>query len=142
VTTTKALALVGSEVEGVARAGGAALVGVVAVSGGVPGEFAGFPRAVVAAVPLSRGVVATCVTAPTRIYAYHYRVVNAVLDSVACRLASFLESRGYATLAVPASQIVDRDRVVGSVSHPRLARLAGLGFVGRHNLLVTPRCGW
>lgn len=141
MAATKGVDIAGSEVEGVARGGGAALVGVAAVSGGVPGEFAGFPRAVVAAVPLSRGVVATCVTAPTRIYAYHYRVVNAALDNVACRLASFLESRGYATLAVPASQIVDRDRVVGSVSHPRLAQLAGLGFVGRHNLLVTPRFG-
>lgn len=141
MAATKALALVRSEVEGVARAGGAALVGVAAVGEGVPEEFAGLGRAVVAAVALSRGVVETCVTAPTRIYGYHYRVVNAALDNVACRVASFLESRGYATLAVPASQVVDWDRVLGSVSHPRLAQLAGLGFVGRHNMLVTPRFG-
>jgi epoxyqueuosine reductase QueG len=128
-------------VEEVARAGGAALVGVAAVGEGVPEEFAAMPRAVVAAVPLSRGVVETCVTAPTRIYSYHYRVVNAALDNIACRVASFLESRGHVTLAVPASQIVDWEIVMGAVSHQRLAQLAGLGFVGRHNLLVTRQFG-
>ena len=141
MAAAKGVELVRSEVEGVARAGGAALVGVAAVEEGVPEEFAGLPRAVVAAVPLSRGVLRTCVTAPTRIYGYHYRVVNAALDNVACRVASFLENRGHVTLAVPASQVVDWDRVAGAVSHPRLAQLAGLGFVGRHNMLVTPQFG-
>lgn len=130
-----------SEVEAVARAGGAALVGVADVRAGVPEEFALYPRVIVAGVVLSRGVVATCASEPTRAYAYHYHVVNAALDNVACRTASFLESRGYATLAVPASQIVDWDRRVGAVSHPRLAQLAGLGFIGRHNILVAPRFG-
>ena len=36
---------------------------------------------------------------------------------------------------------MDWDRVLGAVSHPRLAQLAGLGFVGRHNMLVTPQFG-
>jgi len=130
-----------SEVEQAARAGGAALVGVAAVPGGVPAPFGRFSRAVVVGVALSRGVLATCVTEPTRIYAYHYRVVNAALDNIACRLASFLESRGYGTLAVPASQVVDWDRVAGAVSHSRLAQLAGLGFIGRHHMVVTREFG-
>jgi epoxyqueuosine reductase len=128
-------------VEQVAREGGAALVGVAGVPGGVPAPFGDLPRAVVVGVPLSGGVLATCVAEPTRIYAYHYRVVNAALDNIACRVASFLEERGYATLAVPASQVVDWDRVVGAVSHPRLAQLAGFGFIGRHNMVVTREFG-
>ncbi len=141
MATTTAVNLDRSEVERIARAGGAALFGVAAVSGAVPAPFRDYPRVVVAAVPLSRGVVATCVKEPTRLYAYHYRVVNAALDGIACRLASFLESRGHETLAVPASQVVDWERVAGAVSHTRLAELAGLGFIGRHNLLVTRAFG-
>ncbi len=141
MSVTDAVAVTRSEVEAVARAGGAALVGVADVPGGVPEEFALYPRAVVAGVVLSRGVVATCASEPTRVYGHHYRVVNAALDNVACRTASFLESRGCATLAVPASQIVDWERLTGAVSHPRLAQLAGLGFIGRHNILVAPRFG-
>ncbi|NIT35789.1 MAG: hypothetical protein GTN49_04710 [candidate division Zixibacteria bacterium] len=141
MATTTAVNLDRADVERIARAGGAALVGVAAVSGGVPAPFRDYPRAVVAAVPLSRGVIATCVKEPTRLYAHHYRVVNAALDAIACRVASFLEGRGHETLAVPASQVVDWERVAGAVSHARLAQLAGLGFIGRHNLLVTPQFG-
>jgi epoxyqueuosine reductase len=130
-----------SELDEAARAGGAALVGVADVAGAAPPPFDAYARAVVAAIPLSRGVLATCRTEPTRIYAYHYRVVNAALDNVACRLASLLERAGCDTLAVPASQIEDWEELRGAVSHVRLAHLAGLGFVGRHNMLVTPQFG-
>lgn len=130
-----------SELDEAARAGGAALVGVANVPGAVPPPYGAYARAIVAAIPLSRGILATCQTEPTRIYAHHYRVVNAALDNVACRLASLLEGRGCDTLAVPASQITDWDELRGAVSHVRLARLAGLGFVGRHNLLVTRQFG-
>jgi epoxyqueuosine reductase QueG len=128
-------------VERAARDGGAALFGVAAVPSGVPAPFGDYPFAAVAAMPLSRGVLATCVTEPTRLYAYHYRVVNAALDNIACRMVALLEDGGYRTLAVPASQFVDWERMLGAVSHIRLAQLAGLGFVGRHRLLVTPRFG-
>ena len=67
--------------------------------------------------------------------------IAAALDNVACRIVAMLEGEGYRTLAVPASQLVDWDLLTGAVSHIRLARLAGLGYVGRHNLLVTPRFG-
>lgn len=130
-----------SELDETARAGGAALVGVADVPGTAPPPYRAYARAVVAAVPLSRGILATCQTEPTRLYAHHYRVVNAALDNIACRLASLLECRGCETLAVPASQIVDWEELRGAVSHVRLAQLAGLGFIGRHNLLVTPRFG-
>jgi epoxyqueuosine reductase QueG len=127
--------------EAAAREGGAALLGVAAVPEETPAPFGAYPRAVVAAIPLSRGVLATCQTEPSRLYAYHYRVINAALDHVASRLVSLLEGRGWETLAVPASQIVDWDELRGAVSHVRLAQLAGLGFVGRHNMLVTPAFG-
>ena len=130
-----------SELDEAARAGGAALVGVADVPAGVPPPCRAYARAVVAAVPLSRGVLATCQTEPSHIYAHHYRVVNAALDNVACRLVSLLESRGCETMAVPASQIVDWDELRGAVSHARLAQLAWLGFIGRHNMLVTPEFG-
>jgi epoxyqueuosine reductase len=125
----------------IARRGGAPLLGVAAVTADVPGGFRRFARAVVCAMPLSRGVLATCGREPTRVYAYHYRAVNAALDNIACRLAAHLESSGFETFAVPASQITSWDGLTGAVSHVRLAVRAGLGFLGRNNLLVTPAFG-
>jgi len=127
--------------EDAARAAGAVLFGVAAVPPETPAPFRSYPRAAVAALPLSRGVLATCVREPSRAYACHYRAVNAALDHVATRVAAFLEREGFATYAVPASHIADWDRMLGAVSHVRLAVRAGLGFVGKNNLLVTPAFG-
>jgi epoxyqueuosine reductase QueG len=44
-------------------------------------------------------------------------------------------------LPVPASQILDWDRLLGHLSHRAMAERAGLGWRGRNNLLVNPRFG-
>jgi epoxyqueuosine reductase QueG len=78
---------------------------------------------------------------PTKIYFHHYRTVNAFLDQVALGVSGILESRGYGALPVPASQIIDWEKQEGHVSHKKIGELAGLGFIGRNNLLVNPGIG-
>ena len=78
---------------------------------------------------------------PTRTYQYHYRQVNLLLDQIGLRLTSYLQQIGSRTFPVPSSQVVHWDRLVGHVSHKMIGRLAGLGWIGRNNLLVNPRYG-
>lgn len=124
-----------------ARAAGATVAAIAALPAGIPPAFQDYNRAVVAAVALSRGVLAGCRREPTRAYAYHYRAVNALLDGIAVRVAAFLESGGFRTEAIPASQLLDWENLTGALSHVRLGVAAGLGFIGRNNLLVAPRFG-
>ncbi len=123
-----------------ALSAGAVLFGVAAR---YPGDwnFPGYPRAVSVGAVLSRGVLETVKDRPTGIYAYHYRTVNALLDQVAARIVAYIEAAGRRSVHIPASQIIDWERLVGQVSHRELARRAGLGFIGRNNLLVNPRFG-
>ncbi len=79
--------------------------------------------------------------APTPLYFHHYRQVNAFLDRGALLLASFIQDLGYRALPIAASQIVDWERQRGHVSHKAIGRLAGLGWIGRNNLLVNPEYG-
>lgn len=79
--------------------------------------------------------------APTKIYYHHYRQLNIALDQMAFRVSNFIHSKGYKALPVPASQIIDWERQEGHLSHKDVARLAGLGFIGRNNLLVNPELG-
>jgi epoxyqueuosine reductase len=119
---------------------GAALFGVAPLP--LDGEgFGGYPRAVSVGAVLSRGVLDTIDDTPTRIYAYHYRTINTFLDQTAARVVSYIEQAGFKSLHVPASQIVDWENLAGRISHKEIGRLAGLGFIGRNNLLVTPRFG-
>jgi len=79
--------------------------------------------------------------APTSIYYHHYRQANIELDRMAFRLTGLMQRRGYKALPVPASQIIDWEKQKGYLSHKRIGELAGLGFIGRNNLLVNPDLG-
>jgi epoxyqueuosine reductase QueG len=90
---------------------------------------------------LSEAVLKTIQGAPNQIYYFHYQRVNQLMDQVALKLTSYIQERGYQALPIPSSQVIDWTRQLGSVSHREIARLAGLGWYGRNNLLVNPRFG-
>lgn len=112
-------------------------------------QLAGFPEqvsdslpmAVVIGLRVSRAVLSTLEDGPNLLYFHHYRQINAQLDRAATAIAAEIERQGASALPVPASQVVDWERMTGQVSHKAIARLAGLGWRGRNNLLVTPQLG-
>jgi epoxyqueuosine reductase len=99
------------------------------------------PLAVVIALRVSRAVLSTLEDGPNLLYFHHYRQINAQLDRAATRISAEIERRGCLALPIAASQIVDWEKMTGQVSHKAIARLAGLGWQGRNNLLVTPQLG-
>jgi epoxyqueuosine reductase len=107
---------------------------------------AGFPRAVSMGIILPHAVVDQlrdltdpAVTATYRHVAYD--VVNIRLDLIASEVSSILQRDGYRVIPVPASKRVDDQRICGIFSHKLAARLAGLGWIGKSCLLVTPEAG-
>jgi len=81
-----------------------------------------------------------CAVAMT--YRHHaYDVMNQRLDHIASRLGGLLQHEGYTALPVAASQTVDETRLQGIFSHKMAAHLAGLGWIGKSCLLVTPQVG-
>jgi epoxyqueuosine reductase len=124
------------------------LLGVADVRGegealaGIPENVRGsLPMAVVIALRVSRAVLATLEDGPNLLYSHHYRQVNAQLDRAATTISAEIERQGCSALPVPASQVVDWQNMAGQVSHKAVARMAGLGWRGRNNLLVTPQLG-
>ncbi|MFH1368933.1 MAG: reductive dehalogenase domain-containing protein [Elusimicrobiota bacterium] len=90
---------------------------------------------------MSTGVLDTLTTAPNQVYYFHYQRVNMLLDQTALRITALIQKNGYCALPVPASQVVDWQKQYGTLSHREIARLAGLGWYGRNNLLVNPQYG-
>jgi epoxyqueuosine reductase len=78
---------------------------------------------------------------PTRLYFHHYRQLNFFLDRAAFLLSCYIQESGFQALPIPASQIIDWDRQRAHLSHKKVGYLAGLGFIGRSNLLVNPELG-
>ncbi len=106
-----------------------------------PETAARYDKAVVLGVPLSAAVLEEIVEGPTKLYYHHYRMVNLFLDQLALRTVRWIERSGSSALAVPASQITDWQNQKAHLSHKKMGELAGIGWLGRSNLLVHPRFG-
>ncbi|HYB20789.1 MAG TPA: hypothetical protein VEH09_07660 [Thermodesulfobacteriota bacterium] len=101
----------------------------------------GLDRAVSVAFHLSDRVLEDVADGPTRLYFFHYQRVNVLLDELGLKITNFIQSRGWSALPIPASQIIDWERQRAHVSHKHIAVRAGLGWIGRNNLLVSPQFG-
>lgn len=112
------------------------------------GEWLGvFPRAVSIGYRLQDGIVDELPehhreAVVARLYDFHvYRTVNDLLDETAYRVAAELQRAGFRAVAVPTSLSVDATGFKGALSHKLVARAAGLGWIGRSCLLISPSAG-
>jgi epoxyqueuosine reductase QueG len=98
-------------------------------------------QAICLGVMLSKAILSEIEEVPTKLYFHHYKIVNSFLDQAALKLCNIIQKKGYLALAIPATQIIDWDKNTAHLSHRRLGVLAGLGWIGRNNLLVNEKLG-
>ena len=107
--------------------------------------LSGFTRAVSLAVrladPVLDQILAQAEPRPTPLYSQHYQKVNALLDELALRTSLALQQAGGRALPLPASQVLDAERLTSYLSHKAVAVAAGLGWQGKSLLVVTPQYG-
>ncbi len=104
-------------------------------------EASQLPFAISIGVRLMRSVLNAIVNRPNQIYKTHYRQVNALLDYISELTAGFIQRRGYNAIPIAASFVIDWEKQNSHISHRHVAIAAGLGFLGRNNLLVHPEYG-
>ena len=98
-------------------------------------------QAICLGVRLSGSILEEITNAPTKLYFHHYRTVNALLDQAALKVCNYIQGKGYSAFPIPASQILDWENQKGHLSHKQIGILAGLGWLGRNNLLVNKKAG-
>jgi epoxyqueuosine reductase QueG len=114
----------------------------------VPEEFrpgAIIPRTktvIVIGIPVSLPALET---SPSIWYYEEYRTANALLDAGAHHIASFLNTRGFASTAIPRDGYghisILKDLPIAFFSHRHAAFLAGLGNFGINNVILTKQFG-
>ena len=84
-------------------------------------------------------------SAPSIWYREEYKTVNRLLDNYAWIIASLLNEHGHSSVSVPrdgyGSIRVLLKNPVAFFSHRHAAVLAGLGTIGRNNMVLTPGYG-
>lgn len=101
----------------------------------------GLERAISMAVRLSDNILEEIDDCPTKLYFHHYRSINMFLDQLALSMQHFIHKEGFTALPIPASQILDWEKQTAHLSHKKFAEEAGIGWVGRNNLIVSPQYG-
>jgi len=105
-----------------------------------------YPLAISVGFPLSPEVVDRIEDqediSALRNYGNHvYRMTSTLIDHAVSRLTLAVMQEGYRALPVPASHTLDTENLFGLFSHKIAANLAGLGWIGKSCLLVTPDRG-
>jgi len=104
----------------------------------------GFKNAITIVVKLANGVMDQLVDEPTHTYFSHYRAVNRLIDQISLRLCLYLESQGYKSMPIPASQSINgpnQEPYCSAFSRKTGAVLAGLGWIGKSALFVHRQYG-
>lgn len=120
---------------------GAALVGFADLAPLDEPARRGFPRAVSIGLALDPAIVAGIRNGPTDAYCDEYDRSNELLTAMAEEAARWLTAGGRRSEARPATHDWDRTTFRAPFSHKAAATLAGLGWIGRCDLLVTPQYG-
>ena len=98
-------------------------------------------KAISLGIMLSKTILEEIDNVPTQLYSHHYKTVNTLLDLIALKASYFIQKAGYKAISIPASQILDWQTHKAHLSHKEVACLAGLGWIGRNNLLVNKGLG-
>ncbi len=108
-------------------------------------HLAGYPRAVSLGIRLLDDVIdqlknhGDLVTIST--YRGLYTAVNSALDRASLLLAKRIQDEGFRAYPVPASSMLSNGKLEAAFSHKVAANLAGIGWVGKNCLLITPEYG-
>ena len=94
-----------------------------------------------AAVALPEEIVRSIPEGPTKEYREAYDVLNARLNGIVTAGADFLRQNGYRAFAQTTDAVVELDNYRTVLPHKTVATRAGLGWIGKCALLVTPEYG-
>lgn len=75
------------------------------------------------------------------LYQDTFTKVNNILNLKSTDIMNIIKKHGYDAINVDSSYIIPGENFVGEISHKLVANLAGLGWIGKSALLITPQYG-
>jgi len=122
---------------------GASEVGFADLSAVEDGPSAEFDRGISIIAALDPDIIRDIAISPSLQYCEEYQRINDLLNEIGSETVKFLNSSGFRACTAPSTS---RDYLPGKFlvapfSHKKAATLAGLGWIGKNDLLVTRKYG-
>ena len=118
---------------------GGEVVGIGDVSVGLPPELKGLSTAI------SLALTHPVQQAAEPIYEYRYPEIEQRLELIQTKIAKQLRKEGWRFLVIPPDSSKQRDRLIAKIHplfpHKTAATCAGLGWIGKSGLLISPCYG-
>jgi epoxyqueuosine reductase len=124
------------------------IYGFARLAGLLPANFSDYPCGISIGRKLDDGILDGVRDAPTLAYYHHYTDVNRQLQAVTEKIAGDLNGAGIGAVAIKPTITADPqefDRIMPTlrydVSHKMVATRAGLGWIGKTDLFISPVFG-
>ncbi len=102
----------------------------------------GYPRALIATIALDRSIVSRIPGGPHREYSDLYVSANRQLDGIGLAAEGWLKNRDFRAWANTRDRTMyDPAALITTLPHKTVGRLAGLGWIGKSAMLVSPEYG-
>ena len=105
-------------------------------------ELKGYPNAIAIGMKIPDKIIDNIKSGRGELdYQDTYNRLNKKLDDTTNKLENIIKKEGYQAKSVNASYIIPDGKLYGELSHKMIANLAGLGWIGKSCLLITPEYG-